>query len=59
MAQDQGRAMAEKLKPGEFIAVQDREDGNHTVPFMIGVTLDTGQYTLPIETEQLILRTCW
>lgn len=32
----------EKLRPGEFIAVQDREDGNHTVPFMIGVTLDTG-----------------
>ena len=60
VAQDQGRAMAEKLKPGEFIAVQDREDGNHTVPFMIGVTLDTGDgtcFAVPKEGRQNVNRT--
>ena len=52
VAQAKGRTMAEKLKPGEFIAVQDREDGNHTVPFMIGVTLDTGDGTCVVVPKQ-------
>jgi hypothetical protein len=38
--------MAEKLKPGMFIAVQDRIDGHRTgnqEPFMIGITMDAGE----------------
>ena len=37
--------MASKLKRGMFVAVQDREDGNHAVPFMIGITVDAGDGT--------------
>ena len=37
--------MASKLKPGMIVVVQDREDGNHAVPFMIGITVDTGDGT--------------
>ena len=28
--------------PGTFVAVQDREDGDFTVPFLIGITVDVG-----------------
>ena len=48
LAQKQGRAMAGKLKPGEFIAVQDRLDGHCTgnqEPFLIGITIDAGDGT--------------
>ena len=40
IAQKKGREMVEKLEPGTFIAVQDRQDQNHAVPFLIGVTVD-------------------
>ena len=30
------------LKPGVVIVVQDRENQNHDVPFLIGITQDTG-----------------
>lgn len=40
-----GHALASQLKPGMLVAVQDREDGNWTVPFMIGVTVDMGDGT--------------
>ena len=33
---------ADKLKPGTFIAAQDREDQNFAVPFLIGITVDHG-----------------
>ena len=41
-AQRKGREEAKKLKPGTFIAVQDRSSQEYTIPFMIGITLDTG-----------------
>jgi hypothetical protein len=41
-AQRKGRELAKKLKPGVVIAVQDRENQNHDVPFLIGITQDTG-----------------
>ena len=59
-AQFKGRRMAEKVKPGEFIAVQDREDGHHTVPFMVGVTQDVGDgtcFAVPKEGRQYVNRT--
>ena len=45
--QKAGHSLASKLKPGMFVAVQDREDGNHAVPFMhmIGITVDAGDGT--------------
>ena len=51
---------APPTKSGEFIAVQDREDGNHTIPFMIGVTLDTGDgtcFAVPKKGRQNVNRT--
>lgn len=42
LAQKKGREYAKGLKPGTFIAAQDREDQNFAVPFIIGVTVDTG-----------------
>ena len=42
-AQRRGRELASKLKPGTFIAVEDRgTSGDSNVPFLIGVTLDAG-----------------
>merc|ERR1712022_99101 len=60
VAQWKGRMKAETLKPGQFIAVQDREDGHHTVPFMVGVTLDVGDgtcFAVPKEGRQYVNRT--
>ena len=42
VAQRKGRELAEKLKPGTFIAVQDRGVTGPNVPFLIGITQDTG-----------------
>ena len=44
-AQRKGREQAKKLKLGTFIAVQDRSSQGYTIPFMIGITLDTGHAT--------------
>ena len=42
LAQRRGRERAAKLKPNTFVAVQDREDGDFSVPFLIGITVDVG-----------------
>jgi len=42
VAQRKGRELAGKLKPGTFIAVQDRGVTGPDVPFLIGITQDTG-----------------
>ena len=58
--QKAGHSMASKLKPGVFVAVQDREDGNHAVPFMIGMTIDTGDgacFAVPAKGRQYVNRT--
>ena len=44
-AQVKGLTMAKKLKPGMFVAVQDREDQEFDVPFIIGLTCDVGNGT--------------
>ncbi len=44
-AQRKGRELAAKLTPGTFIAVQDRENQNHAVPFLVGITRDAGDGT--------------
>ena len=44
-AQRKGRELARSLKPGVFIAVQDRSSQGYAVPFLIGVTLDVGDGT--------------
>ena len=44
-AQRKGRELATKLAPGTFIAVQDRENQNHAVPFLVGITRDAGDGT--------------
>ena len=44
-AQPKGRELAAKLTPGTFIAVQDRENQNHAVPFLVGITRDAGDGT--------------
>ena len=51
-AQSRGRELARKLKPNSFIAVQDRQGQGHTVPFLIGITLDTGGGSCIIEEVQ-------
>jgi hypothetical protein len=46
LAQQRGRELAGMLKPGQFVAIQDRIDGHrggNEEPFMIGVTVDTGE----------------
>ena len=55
-----GHSLASKLKPGQVVAVQDREDGNHVVPFMIGITVDTGDgscFAVPAKGRQYVNRT--
>ena len=44
-AQRKGRELAKQLKPGEYIAVQDREGQHCGAPFWIGITCDTGDGT--------------
>ena len=44
-SQKKGRELAKQLKPGEYIAVQDREGQHCGAPFWIGITCDTGDGT--------------
>ena len=49
-AQKRGRDLASQLKPGTFIAVEDRgTTGGSNVPFLIGVTLDVGDGSCIVE----------
>ena len=48
-AQKRGRELASKLKPNTYVAVQDREAQGYTVPFLIGITQDTGNGSCIVE----------
>ena len=49
-AQKRGRELASQLKPGTFVAVEDRGTrGGSNVPFLIGVTLDAGDGSCIVE----------
>ena len=48
-AQAKGRDLARHLQPGTFVAFQDRENQNDSVPFMIGITIDYGNGTCIIQ----------
>lgn len=41
-AQRKGRELAKQLKPGEYIAVQDRVSQHNSAAFLIGIVCDTG-----------------
>ena len=48
-AQKRGRQLASELRPGTFIAVQDREAQGYAVPYLIGITQDTGNGSCIVE----------
>ena len=50
--QAEGKETALKLKAGDFVVVQDREDQSWTVPFMIGQICDTGEGCVRTFTER-------